>query len=157
MWCRGATSFITWVPWSSHGMTQGNKVQSSKSKVQMLCRCATSPMTWVPVSSKSYDLGPGVKHRDDKFLSFFILRFFLYRHPGAGRDPLHRRYLCRIRDGINYLGPVVKPRDDTREQSSKCKVQSANVVSLRDKFYYLGPGVKHRDDMTSFFLTFLFS
>ena len=95
---------------------------------------------------KFYYLGPVVKPRDDKFLSFFILRFFLYRHPGAGRDPLHRRYLCRIRDGINYLGPVVKPRDDTREQSSKCKVQSANVVSRCDKSYDLGPGVKHRDD-----------
>ena len=61
---------------------------------------------------KFYDLGPVVKPRDDRFLRFFILRFFLYRHPGAGRDPLHRRYLCRIRDGINYLDPGVKHRDD---------------------------------------------
>ena len=94
-------------------------------------------------------------------MTSFFLTFLFYRHPGAGRDPLHRRYLCRIRDGINYLGPVVKPRDDkkgelcsagpgprddTREQSSKFKEQSSNVMSRCDKFYYLGPVVKPRDD-----------
>ena len=37
--------------------------------------------------------GPGPQ--DDKFLSSFYFKIFLYRHPGAGRDPLRRRYLCR--------------------------------------------------------------
>ena len=29
------------------------------------------------------------------FLSSFYFEIFLYRHPGAGRDPLRRRHLCR--------------------------------------------------------------
>ena len=57
-------------------------------------------------------LDPGVKPRDDKFLSSFYSEIFLYRHPGAGRDPLRRRHLCRIRDDIIYLDPGVKHRDD---------------------------------------------
>ena len=72
---------MTWVPWSSHGMTR---------KENCVVR------------------GPG------HGMTGFSLTFLFCRHPGAGRDPLHRRYLCRIRDGINYLGPVVKPRDDKK-------------------------------------------
>ena len=45
-------------------------------------------MTWIPVSSTG--------------MTGFFLTFLFCRHPGAGRDPLRRRYLCRIRDGINY-------------------------------------------------------
>jgi len=48
-------------------------------------------MTWTPWSSHGVtekvercSVGPG--RRDDSFF---------YRHPGAGRDPLRRRYLCR--------------------------------------------------------------
>ena len=82
-----------------------------------------------------------------------------------------RKVVCAGAQSINYLGPVVKPRDDkkgelcsagpgprddTREQSSKCKEQSANVVSLRDNINYLGPVVKPRDDkFFSYFSFFL--
>ena len=58
-----------------------------------------------------------------------------------------------LRDKSYDLGPVVKPRDDTREQSSKCKEQSSNVVSRCDGINYLGPVVKPRDDK---FLSFLY-
>ena len=65
------------------------------------------------------------------------------RGPGHG---MTRKVVCAGAQSINYLGPVVKPRDDTREQSSKCKEQSANVVSRCDSINYLGPVVKPRDD-----------
>ena len=75
--------------------------------------------------------------------------------------------LCRIRDGINYLGPGVKHRDDKKGtrgpghwddrffpyvsflSSSRRRPGSIApqvFVSLRDKFYDLGPVVKPRDD-----------
>ena len=62
----------------------------------MMCRGATALFTWVPWSASTHATrraGPGP--RDDKFLSSFYFKIFLYRHPGAGRDPLRRRYLCR--------------------------------------------------------------
>ena len=85
-------------------------------------------------------LDPGVKPRDDKFLSFFYSEIFLYRHPGAGRDPLRRRHLCRIRDDIIYLGPVVKPQDDKFLSSFYSEIVFMFVVCLRKERKVCHPG-----------------
>ena len=54
-------------------------------------------MTWILGSASTHATrraGPGPQ--DDMFLSSFYFEIFLYRHPGAGRDPLRRRqHLCR--------------------------------------------------------------
>ena len=75
---------------------------------------------------KFYYLGPVVKPRDDKFLRFFILRFFLYRHPGAGRDPLRRAGICvAFATALITWGPVSSTgmTQENRVQSAKFKVQ----------------------------------
>ena len=49
-------------------------------------------MTWILGSASTHATrraGPGPQ--DDMFLSSFYFEIFLYRHPGAGRDPLRRR------------------------------------------------------------------
>ena len=45
-------------------------------------------MTWILGSASTHATrraGPGPQ--DDMFLSSFYFEIFLYRHPGAGRDP----------------------------------------------------------------------
>ena len=53
-----------------------------------LCWRTGALMTWAPWSASTHATrraGPGP--RDDMFLSSFYSEIFLYRHPGAGRDP----------------------------------------------------------------------
>ena len=107
---------------------------------------------WIAsLRDKFYYLGPVVKPRDDKFLSFLFCSLFKKKERCVilGLDPrIQVNKVARMRACIIF------------------KVQSANVVSRCDSINYLGPVVKPRDDkkgtqgpgrgMTSFFLTFLF-
>ena len=71
-----------------------------------------------------------------------------------------RKVVCAGAQSINYLGPVVKPRDDKKDviditwvpwssHGMTRKVVCAGAQSIN----YLGPAVKPRDDK---FLSFLF-
>ena len=83
----------------------------------------------VSLRDKSYYLGPVVCIHPRK-LTFS-------RGPGHG---MTRKVVCAGAQSINYLGPVVKPRDDKKD-----------VIA-----YYLGPVVKPRDDkFFSYFSFFL--